>query len=150
MCAFLSSFMLETSLMRTLNLHLPDDALPTCAIFWQPTQEARGFRRAPAVRDVGKGQRLPTVSETWSFPSAARRTWVPRLAHQGTPGLVDRPRPGRPPHVTCALAPHLQRLVAHDPLEPGALHAPWRGRARATVFARATGVHLGRARVRGG
>src|SRR5574341_249345 len=103
--------------MRTLKLHFPDDALPTLDTFLKQIQEARVFRRAQAVRDVVKGQRLQTVSDTLSFPSSALRKWVYRLAHQGTQGLVDRPRPGRPPKVTCALEQHLNRLVDHDPLE---------------------------------
>ena len=83
--------------MRTLKLHLPDEALPTLDTFVKKTKEARVFRRAHAVRDVVRGQRLPRVSDTLHFPSAALRTWVSRFAHQGTQGLVDRPRSGRPP-----------------------------------------------------
>jgi transposase len=136
--------------MRTLTLHFPDDALPTLETFLKQTKEARVFRRAQAVRDVVKGQRLHTVSETLSFPSSALRKWVHRFAHQGTPGLVDRPRPGRPPKVTGELEQHLKRLVDHDPLEHGSLYSQWSGRELATVFARETGVHLGRESVRGG
>jgi hypothetical protein len=61
---------------------------------------------------------------------------------------TGRPRSGRPPHVTQALAPHRERLVDHDPLQPGASHAQWRGQARATVPARQTGVSRSRTRVR--
>jgi len=53
--------------MRTLKLHFPNDALPTLDTFLKQTQEARVFRRAQAVRDVVKGQRLQTVSDTLSF-----------------------------------------------------------------------------------
>lgn len=135
--------------MRTLTLHFPDDALPTLDTFLKQTKEARVFRRAQAVRDVVKGQRLPTVSDALSFPYSALRKWVHRFAYQGTPGLVDRPRSGRPPKITCALAQHLNRLVDQDPLEHGSLHSQWRCRELATVFARETGVHLGRESVRG-
>ena len=89
--------------MRTLKLHFPDDALPTLDTFLKQAKEARVFRRAQAVRDVVKGQRLQTVSDTLSFTYSALRKWVHRFAHQGTQGLVDRPRPGRPPKVTCEL-----------------------------------------------
>ena len=135
--------------MRTLKLHFPDDALPTLDTFLKQTTEARVFRRAQAVRDVVKGQRLQTVSDTLSFTYSALRKWVHRFAHQGTPGLVDRPRSGRPPTSTCELAQHLHRLVDHDPLEHGSLHSQWSCRELATVFARETGVHLGRESVRG-
>ena len=134
--------------MRTLKLHFPDDALPTLDTFLKKTKEARGFRRAQAVRDVVKGQRLQTVSDTLHFTYAALRKWIYRFAHQGVHGLVDRPRSGRPPKVTCALEQHLQRLVAQDPLEHGSLHSPWSCRERATVLAQQTGVRLGRERIR--
>jgi transposase len=135
--------------MRTLTLHFPDDALPTLDTFLKQTQEARVFRRAQAVREVVKGQRLQTVSDALSFTYSALRKWVHRFAHQGTPGLVDRPRSGRPPKVTCELEQHLQRLVDQDPLQHGSSHSQWSCRELATVLARETGVQLGRESVRG-
>src|SRR5215831_9877066 len=50
--------------MRTLKLHFPDHALPTLDTFLKQTKEARVFRRAQAVREVVKGHRLQTVSDT--------------------------------------------------------------------------------------
>jgi len=135
--------------MRTLKLHFPDDALPTLDTFLKKTKEARVFRRAQAVRDVVKGQRLQTVSDTLHFTYSALRKWVHRFAHQGTQGLVDRPRPGRPPKVTCELEKRLNRLVDQDPLQHGSLHSQWSCRELATVLARETGVQLGRESVRG-
>jgi transposase len=135
--------------MRTLKLHFADDALPTLATCIKQTKEARVFRRAQAVRQVVQGQRLQTVSDALSFTYAALRKWVYRFASQGTPGLVDRPRSGRPPKLTCALAQHLNRLVDQDPLEHGSLYSQWSCRELAAVFARETGVQLGRESVRG-
>ena len=113
------------------------------------TKEARVFRRAQAVRGVVTGQRLQPVSDTRHFTSSALRTWVHRFANQGVQGLADRPRSGRPPKVTCALEQHLHRLVDQDPLQHGALYSQWSCRALATVFARQTGVQIGRESVRG-
>jgi transposase len=135
--------------MRTLKLHFPDDALPTLETFLQQTKEARVFRRAQAVRDVVTGQRLQTVSDTLHFTYSALRKWVHRFATEGTRGLVDRPRSGRPPKITCALEPHLNRLVDQDPLEHGSLYSQWGCRELATVLAQQTGVQLGRESVRG-
>src|SRR5262249_18493390 len=75
---------------------------------------------------------------------SALRKWVHRFAHQGTQGLVDRPRPGQPRKVTCELEQHLNRLVDQDPLQHGSLYSQWSCRELATVFARETGVQLGR------
>jgi transposase len=135
--------------MRTLKLHFPANALPPLDTFVRQTREARVFRRAQAVREVVKGQRLQTVSDTFQFTYSALRTWVHRFANQGVPGLVDRPRSGRPPKVTCELEKHLQRLVEQDPLEHGSLHSQWSCRELATVLARETNVQLGRESVRG-
>ena len=135
--------------MRTLKLHFSDDARSTLDTFVKQTREARVFRRAQAVREVVKGQCLQTVSDTLSFTYSALRKWVYRFASHGTQGLVDRPRSGRPPKVTCALERYLNHLVDQDPLEHGSIHSQWSCRELATVVARETGVHLGRESVRG-
>ena len=101
------------------------------------------------MREVVTGQRLQTVSDTLSFTYSALRKWVYRFASHGTQGLVDRPRSGRPPKITCELERSLNHLVAQDPLEHGSIHSQWSCRELATVVARATGVQLGRESVRG-
>src|SRR5262247_150009 len=134
--------------MRTLRLHFPDNALPTLNTFLKQTKEARIFRRAQAVRHVVQGQRLQTVSDTLHFTYSALRKWVYRFANHGVHGLVDRPRSGRPPKVTCELEQPLNRLVDQDPLQHGAIHSQWSCRELATVLARETGGQLGRESVR--
>src|SRR5437762_1601890 len=134
--------------MRTLKLHFSEDALPTLETFLKRTKEARVFRRAQAVREVVTGHRLQTVSDTLHFTYSALRKWVYRFANQGVLGLVDRPRPGRPPKVTCALEQHLNRLVDQDPLQHGSIHSQWSCQELATVLARQTGIQLSRESVR--
>jgi transposase len=135
--------------MRTLKLQFPETALPTLETVLKETKEVRVFRRAQAVREVVKGQRLQTVSDALQFTYSALRKWVYRFAHQGVQGLVDRPRPGRPTKVTCALEKHLNRLVDQDPLEHGSIYSQWSCRELATVLAQQTGVQLGRESIRG-
>ncbi len=89
--------------MRTLKLHFPEQALPTLETFLKQTKEARVFRRAQAVCEVVKGHRLQTVSDSLHFTYSALRKWVHRFANQGVQGLVDRPRPGRPPSTAPAI-----------------------------------------------
>jgi len=134
--------------MRTLKLHFPNDALPSLDTFLKQTKEARVFRRAQAVREVVKGTRLQTVSDTLALTYSALRKWVHRFASQGTQGLVDRPRSGRPPKMTCELEKHLNRLVDQDPLQYGSLYSQWSCRELATILAQETGVKLGRESVR--
>ena len=116
--------------------------------FLKQTKEARLFRRAQAVREVVQGHRLQTVSDALHLTYAALRKWGHRCANQGVPGLVDRPRPGRPPTVPCALAHHLARLVDPDPLQHGSSHSQGSCQALATALARPPGVQLSRESVR--
>src|SRR6266850_1191550 len=134
--------------MRTLQLQFPDTALPTLETVLKQTKKVRVFRRAQAVREVVKGQRLQNVSDALQFTYSALRKWVHRFAAQGAQGLMDHPRPGRPPKVTCALEQHLNRLVDQDPLQYGSLYSQWSCRELATVLARETGVQLGRESIR--
>src|SRR5262245_13092513 len=134
--------------MRPLKSPLRADALPTLETVLKQTKEARGFRRAPAVREGVAGHQVHVVSATLHGAHSALRTWVQRVAPQGPQGFVDRPRSGRPPPGTCELEPHLHRLVAHDPLEHGAISAPWSWRELATVCAQQPGGRLGRESIR--
>src|SRR5262245_38663886 len=140
--------MVESTTMRSLKLRFPDDALPTLDTFLKQTKEARVFRRAQAVRDVVKGQRLQTVSAALQFPYAALRQFVHRFTNHGTLGLVARPRSARPPKLTGALEKQLNRLVDQAPPEHGSIYSQWRCRALATVFTAQTGGQLGRESVR--
>src|SRR5690349_21044523 len=134
--------------MRTLKLHFPAQALPTLDTFLKQTKEARIFRRAQAVRAVVQGHRLHTVSDALHFTYSALRKWGQRFANQGVQGLVGRPRPARPPKVTCALEQHLNRLVDQDPLHHGSSHSQWSCQELAAALARQTGVQLSRESVR--
>ena len=109
--------------MRPLKSHFRDDALTTLDTVLKQTKEARVFRRAQAVREVVAGHYITAVSTTLRFTNSALRTWVQRFAQPGPQGLVDRPRPGRPPTVTCAREKYLKRLVDQDPLAQGAIYA---------------------------
>ena len=134
--------------MRPLKSHFPPHALTTIETVLKQTKEARVFRRAQAVQAVVAGQHVSAVSATFHLANSALRNWVQRFAQEEPQGLLDRPRSGRPPTVTCELEQHLNRLVDQDPLHHGSLHAQWSCRELATVLAQQTGVQLGRESVR--
>jgi transposase len=134
--------------MRPLKSHFPDHALTTLDTLLKQTKEARVFRRAQAVREVVAGHHITAVSEAFHLANSALRKWVQRFAQAGPQGLRDRPRSGRPPKVTGELEHHLNRLVDQDPLQHGSRSSQWSCRELATVFARETGIHLGRESVR--
>ena len=135
--------------MRPLKSHFPVHALTTLETILKQTKEARVFRRAQAGRAVVAGHPISTVSATVHVANSALRQWGQRFAQEGPQGLLDRARSGRPPKITCELEQHLNRLVDEDPLEHGSLSSQWSCRELAIVFARETGVHLGRESVRG-
>jgi putative transposase len=134
--------------MRPLKSHFPDRALTTLDTLLKQTKEARVFRRAQAVREVVAGHHINAVSEAFHVANSALRKWVQRFAQEGPQGLRERPRSGRPPKVTCALAQHLNRLVDQAPLQHGSLHSQWSCQELAVVLARQTGIQLSRERVR--
>ena len=134
--------------MRPLKSHFPDHALTTLDTLLKQTKEARVFRRAQAVREVVAGHHINAVSAAFHLANSALRKWVQRFAQEGPQGLRDRARSGRPSKITCEVEQHLNRLVDEDPLEHGSRSSQWSCRELATVFARETGVQLGRESVR--
>jgi transposase len=134
--------------MRPLSSSFPHDALPTLATFMKQTKETRVFRRAQAVREVAAGQSVKAVCKTFHFTNSALRKWVQRFAREGIQGLMDRPRSGRPPKMTCELETHLNYLVDQDPLTHGCVHSQWRCHDLATVLAQQTGIEVGRETIR--
>jgi transposase len=134
--------------MRPLKSHFRADALTTLDTMLKQTKEARVFRRAQAVREVVAGHHVNAVSATFHLTNSALRKWIQRFANEGSQGLLDRSRPGRPPKVTSALEKHLMHLVDQDPLEHGARSSQWSCRELAAVLAQQTGGQLGRESVR--
>ena len=134
--------------MRPLNSHFTLDALPTLNTFMKHSKEARVFRRAQAVREVAAGQTVKAVSHTFHVTNSALRKWVQRFAREGTGGLLDRPRSGRPANMTGALQSQLNRLVDQDPLQHGSIESQWSCRELASVLSQQSGVPLGRESVR--
>ena len=134
--------------MRPLNSHFSHDALPTLDTFLKHSKEARVFRRAQAVREVVAGQTIKAISNLFHFTNSALRKWVQRFAREGTGGLLDRPRSGRPLKMTGELETQLNRLVDQDPLKHGSLHSQWSCRELASVLSQQSGVPIGRESVR--
>ena len=134
--------------MRPLNSHFAHHALPTLDSLMKHSNAARVFRRAQAVREVAAGQTVKAVSRTFPLANSALRKWVQRFAQEGTSGLVDRPRRGRPTQMTCALETYLNRLVDQDPLKHGCVHSQWSCHQLATVLAQQTGTPIGRESIR--
>ena len=100
------------------------------------------FRRAQAVRDVVKGRRLRTVSNTLHFTYSALSKWVHRFAiERGPKGSAIDPDLVAAPKWPVRSRKRLDRLVDQDPLQHGSLHSRWSGReTRARSLAHQTSV----------
>lgn len=94
------------------------------------------------------GYTVTAVSETFHFTNSALRKWVKRVAREGTTGLLDHPRSGRPPTITGEIETQLNRLVYQAPLQYGVIQSQWGCRQLATVLSQHSGVTLGHASVR--
>jgi transposase len=138
----------QENAMRPLHSHVPPGALPTWDTLMKHSQEARVFRRAQAVREVVPGQTVKAVSDPVHFTHAALRKWGKRFAREGTGGLLDRPRSGRPAKMPGEIKTPLTRLVDQAPLQHGSIPSPWSWRALATVLSQQRGGQRGRERVR--
>ena len=128
--------------MRTLQSQFASDALSTLDSVVKHTKDVRVFRRAQAVREIVKGRRIKDVSRSFAFTYSALRKWVQRFAQEGTCGLLDRPRPGRPHKVTEEVSSCILHLVEQDPLAHGALSSQWNCRELTTAVAQQTDVAL--------
>jgi len=134
--------------MRPLSSPFSPDALPTLDTFLKHSKKARVFRRAQAVREVVAGQTIKAVSNIFHFTNSALRKWVQRFAREGTGGLLDRARSGRPIKMTSELETQLNRLVDQDPLKHGSIHSQWSCSELAGVLRQQSGVPIGRESVR--
>ena len=134
--------------MRPLNSQFAHDALPTLDALMKHSKEVRVFRRAQAVREVAAGQTVKAVSDTFHFTNSALRKWVQRFAQEGTSGLFDRPRSGKPANMTGQIETQLNYLVDQDPLQHGSLHSQWSCRELASMLSQQSGVPIGRESVR--
>ena len=134
--------------MRPLSSHFPPDALTTLDDLMKQAKKTRVFRRAQAVREVVAGHTVKATADTFHFTNSALRKWVKRFAKEGAPGLLDRPRPGRPRTVTEEVEACIHRLFEQDPLAHGARSSQWNCRELSQAVSEQTGVPIQRESVR--
>jgi transposase len=134
--------------MRPLSSPFPSDALTTLDALMKQAKKTRLFRRAQAVRQVVAGHTVKATADTFHFTNSALRKWVNRFAREGTQGLLDRPRPGRPRTATEEVEARLYHLFEQDPLTHGARSSPWNCRELSQALSEQTGVPVGPERVR--
>ena len=84
------------------------------AIVRAPTSEQRAVRRARVVLCSAQGMAIERIADETGVAPMTVRLWRRRYAERGLAGLVDEPRPGRPPVYSHA---QRERVIART-LEP--------------------------------
>ena len=97
------------------------------------------FRRAQAVRGVVQGETAKVVAQRFEFNYSRLCYWVHRFEAEGTAGLHDRPRAGRPPKITGEVERYMHTLFDQRGLSDGEVR---------DAVARRTGMVLSRETVR--
>lgn len=109
---------------------------------------ARTRRRAEAVRLSAKGYPVPEIADILGCNPQSVHNWLNAFEQQGTAGLIEKPRSGRP---AVATGDYRRRLVEAVQADPRVFNYPFSvwtvTRLRAHV-ARETGILLGETRVR--
>jgi len=77
--------------------------------------DARVVRRAQMVRLSAEGQRASQIAALWDVTGEAVRRTIHRFNAEGTAGLADKPRQGRPPKKTDRYVALLKQAVQTSP-----------------------------------
>src|SRR5262249_44147370 len=78
-------------------------------------QRVKVVQRATAVRMLHLGQTSEAVSQVMLVSSVSVRTWFERFQREGTAGLVNRSRSGRPRQATPAYWQVVEDALECDP-----------------------------------
>jgi transposase len=111
--------------------------------FYHTTRHARLRTRAQIVL-LAAEQRL-VAAEIGSIVRLNEHTvrrWLKRYTIEGLNGLLDVPRPGRPPKVTPAYQQRLLQLVRQRPRALGQPFSLWTTQRLAEVLAEETGIRV--------
>ena len=104
-------------------------------------------RRAHALLLVAEGQPLSRVARLFHTAPHRIRAGRAQFLARGRGGLVDTPRPGRPPKLNPAALEFLEEALGRSPQDYGLLSTVWTVRDLSTLFAHRYGVTVSPATV---
>ena len=79
------------------------------------SRDAQAARRMLAIALVMEGSDRTTAARSCGMERQTLRDWVHRYNAEGIAGLVDRPRPGRPPRLSPGQVAALVEVVEAGP-----------------------------------
>jgi transposase len=109
--------------------------------------DPRVRRRAHALLLATEGRPLSHIARLFQTAPHRVRAWRTRFLACGRAGLVDAPRPGRPPKLDSTALRFLEEAIGRSPQDYGLLSAVWTVRDLAALLASHHGVAVAPATV---
>jgi len=88
------------------------------------------------------GYRPTFLTALFGLSRMSLTRWVHRVNREGVAGVLERPRPGRPPALTARLRQQLLRQLEQSPEQHGLPRAVWDGPTLVVHLRRRFGVQL--------
>jgi transposase len=104
--------------------------------------DARVRRRAHALLLVAEGRPLSHIARLFRTAPHRVRAWRTRFLAGGRAGLLDAPRPGRPPKLSPVALHFLEEALGHSPHDYGLLSTVWTIRDLGALLVHQHGVQV--------
>ena len=98
--------------------------------------------RIAALLLILAGWRAPAIARLFQVSRVTACAWIRDANTRGIGSVQDRPRPGRPPRVTPAVARRLAAALDRSPAEVGIQRSRWDGLAVVEYLRSVCGVRL--------
>ena len=98
--------------------------------------------RIAALLLILSGWRALAIARLFQVSRVTACAWIRDANARGVAAVQDRPRPGRPPRVTAAVARRLAAALDRAPAEVGVRRARWDGLAVVEYLRTACGVRI--------
>lgn len=111
------------------------------------TAPAREGERAKMLWHVLPGESVPAVARRLGRSEARVRHWLKRFNARGLPGLVEQPRPGRPPVYAVDQVAEVMATTLSDPQQLGQPFGSWTLDRLEQYLNEAKGIGIKRSRI---
>ena len=122
--------------------HDISDALAMLRKEIRRSSDARYDHRLHALLLVAGGLSCATAADALGEPERTVQYWVHRFETEGLVGLVEDPRPGRPPRLDRPQRDHLRTVLRASPQQAGLSASAWDGNSLSSFIAAQFGVEL--------
>jgi transposase len=107
------------------------------------SRNARYDHRLHAILLVAQGMPCPEVAQLLGDGTRTVQMWIHQFENEGMQGLMDTPRPGRPPRLTEDQLSEISRALHSTPIEYGLTGHLWDGKTLSAFIEQEYGVRLG-------